>query len=131
MRKKVAESYGSPNLILTIKESFLDNLLVSSNHHMKVLLGANRYLYENPPHAKESKLPLFSDNDNNYFKFTTSSYNNANSIKGRLYTLSECSRHKDCFVVIIPENFSWNEVSMSNKTIKQFIDDFEEKYRKF
>lgn len=130
LRKKVAESYRSPDLILAIQESSPDNSLVSSDHHIKVLLLANRYLYENPTHTKESRLPLFSDNAKKYFEFTTNFFAHAKGIEGRLYTLSECSRYEDYFVVIIPGNFRWNEVSMSNKTVKQFIDDFEEKYRK-
>lgn len=130
LRKKVVESYQSPDLILAIQEDSADNSLILSNHHMKVLLLANRNIYENPPHAKDSKLLLFSDNAKKYFEFTTNFFAHAKGIEGRLYTLSECSRYEDYFVVIIPGNFSRDGVSMSNETIKNFVEDFKKRYIK-
>lgn len=130
LRKKVTENYQSPDLIIAIEESSPDNSLLSSDYHTTVLLLANRYLYEYSSHTKELKLPLFSDNAKTFFKFTTYFFSHAKGIEGRLYTLTECCRYEDYFIVTIPGNFNESEVNMLNETIKRFIDNFKKRYRK-
>lgn len=86
---------------------------------------ANKNVYELPPHIDE-----YSQSADKYFKHFYNDMRSSYDIQGRIHTLSECRRYEDYFVVELPETFDCTAVNMDNKIIKQFIDDFQMKYKK-
>lgn len=86
---------------------------------------ANKNVYEMPPH-----IDVNSQNADKYFKRFHDEMRHAKDIQGRIHTLSECRRYEEYFVVELPETFDCTAVSLENKKIKQFVEEFKIKYRK-
>ena len=123
---KIKEYYQSPDIILARKET-KGGIAYSWEYSGKcrVLMMANKNVYELPPHIDE-----YSQSADKYFKHFYNDMRSSYDIQGRIHTLSECRRYEDYFVVEFPETFDCTAVNMDNKIIKQFIDDFQMKYKK-
>lgn len=132
LKNKVAENYQSPDIILAIQETKYGMLakLMEYSGYCQVLVLVKKNIYTIPSYTDESVISLYLKNADEYFKHFRNLISCIRGIEGRLYTLSECNRYDDYFVVKIPGEFERQEVSMENEKIKQFVEDFKKKYSK-
>lgn len=131
LRKKVAQIYQSPSLILATEEFEAHGVCPPhySGDCLALVLVHIDY-YKLPPDYLYCLGFVTESRANKYFDSFYHLIGCMIDTIGRLTTLSECGRYEDYFVVKIPGKFKKHEVCLTNKRIKQFVNEFKEKYGK-
>lgn len=132
LRKKVAENYQSPDLILVTREFESHGVCAPQlcSDDCLVLVLAHIDYYQKPSATQHTFGFTIEPRADEYFNSFYQLINCMIDTVGKLTTLSECGKYENYFVVKIPGKFKYDEVNLTNERIKTFIGEFKRKYGK-